>query len=293
MRLEVIALIIGVCFGVVTFVVSYTIRQLRAAVPQENRDFLDPLPSTLRILWPLIRFVDYYICSQIPSSWINGQLEKLKVSGLLFLLSPRQFTALSLVSSALFLVTCWAALSLIDSFSFAAGFGAAAVGFIYPRIWLKDVLKKRQKAILRTLPAYLDFLTMGVEAGLNMSGAISQAVTKGPIGPLKSEFSLVLRDLRAGLTRADALRRFEDRIRVPQVSSFVNAVIQAERMGASLGSTFRFQAEQRRTERFQRAEKLAMEAPVKLIFPLVAFIFPITFLVLMFPIVMKYLQSGM
>ena len=293
MRLEIIASIIGICFGVVAFVMAYTIRQLRAAVPLENRDFLDPLPPVLRMLWPLVRFADYYICSRIPSSWVNGQLEQLKVSGLLFLLSPRQFAALSLISSTLFLLICWATLSMIDAFSFTWAMAAAALGFYYPRIWLKDVLKKRQKAILRTLPAYLDFLTMGVEAGLNMSGAISQAVIKGPVGPLKSEFSLVLRDLRAGLTRADALRRFEDRIRIPQVSSFVNAVIQAERMGASLGSTFRFQAEQRRTERFQRAEKLAMEAPVKLIFPLVAFIFPITFLVLMFPIVMKYLQSGM
>ena len=135
-------------------------------------------------------------------------------------------------------------------------------------------------------------MVMSVEAGLNMAGAISQAVAKGPAGPLKSEFAFVLRDLRAGLTRAEALRRMEERLRLPQISSFVSAVIQAERMGASLGSTFRAQAEQRRAERFQRAEQLAMEAPVKLIFPLVAFIFPVTFLVLVFPIAMKFLQSG-
>jgi tight adherence protein C len=133
---------------------------------------------------------------------------------------------------------------------------------------------------------------MGVEAGLNMAGAITQAVNKGPAGPLKNEFSLVLRDLRSGLTRTDALRRMDERIRVPQVSSFVSAVVQAEKLGASLGSTFRFQAEQRRVERFQLAEKMAMEAPVKLIFPLVAFIFPVTFVVLLFPIAIKFMQSG-
>ena len=125
-----------------------------------------------------------------------------------------------------------------------------------------------------------------------MAGAITQAVAKGPSGPLKNEFAYVLRDLRAGLTRAEALRRMEGRVRIQQVSSFISAVIQAERMGASLGPTFRAQAEQRRIERFQIAEKLAMEAPVKLIFPLVAFIFPVTFLVLMFPIAMKFMASG-
>ncbi|UUZ55949.1 type II secretion system F family protein [Massilia sp. H-1] len=108
-------------------------------------------------------------------------------------------------------------------------------------------------------------------------------MAKGPNGPLKNEFAFVIRDLRSGLTRAEALRRMDERVRIPQVTSFISAVIQAERMGASLGPTFRAQADQRRIERFQIAEKLAMEAPVKLIFPLVAFIFPVTFLVLMFP----------
>ena len=207
-------------------------------------------------------------------------------------MSPRQFIALCLVSMLVFVGLVALALSMLDSFDALYLVLAAVLGYFYPRIWLRDSLKKRQKEILRALPTYLDFLTMGVEAGLNMAGAISQAVSKGPVGPLKNELSLVLRDLRSGLTRAEALRRMDERVRVPQVSSFVSAVVQAERMGASLGATFRYQAEQRRVERFQMAEKLAMEAPVKLIFPLVVFIFPVTFLVLMFPIAVKFMQSG-
>ena len=125
-----------------------------------------------------------------------------------------------------------------------------------------------------------------------MNGAICQAVDKGPAGPLRNEFALVLRDLRSGLTRIDALRRMDERTRIPQVANFVTAVVQADRMGGSLGATFRHQAEQRRTERFQLAEKQAMEAPVKLIFPLLVFIFPATFIILMFPIVIMFLNSG-
>jgi tight adherence protein C len=146
--------------------------------------------------------------------------------------------------------------------------------------------------VQRTLPAYLDFITMAVEAGLNMTGALTQAMDKGPAGPLKHEFFMVVRDLRSGLPRADALRRMEARLQMPEVTSFVGTVIQAERMGASLGSALRVQAEQRRIERFQRAEKAAMEAPVKLIGPLMMFIFPVTFIVLGFPIAMKFLAMG-
>ena len=99
--------------------------------------------------------------------------------------------------------------------------------------------------------------------------------------------------VRAGVPRADALRRMEKRLDMEEIASFVGTVIQAEKMGARLGTALRVQALQRRTERFQRAEKLAMEAPVKLILPLIVFIFPVTFIVLAFPIAMKFLMEGM
>ena len=147
--------------------------------------------------------------------------------------------------------------------------------------------------MLRALPVYLDFITMAVEAGLNLNGALNQAMDKGPPGPLRNEFYMVVRDLRAGVPRADALRRMEKRLDMEEITSFVGTVIQAEKMGARLGTALRVQALQRRTERFQRAEKLAMEAPVKLILPLIVFIFPVTFIVLAFPIAMKFLMEGM
>ena len=94
------------------------------------------------------------------------------------------------------------------------------------------------------------------------------------------------------MSRADALRRMAERLDITEVTSFISAVVQAERMGASLGGVLRLQAEQRREERFQRAEKAAMEAPIKLVFPLIAFIFPVTFIILAFPIAMKFLGQG-
>jgi tight adherence protein C len=287
-----VALAIGLAFALFAASVVYSAYRLKSAVPEEDREYLDPLPKALRMLWPVIRFVDYHICRLIPQKLLAGPTESLRLSGLLYLMSATQFIALCLISLVGFTLAATVVLSSADLFSWWWVIALSSLGYIYPRIWLKDALKKRQKLIVRSLPTYLDFLTMSVEAGLNMAGAISQAVAKGPAGPLKNEFAFVLRDLRSGLTRAEALRRMEARVRVPQVSSFISAVVQAERMGASLGGTFRTQAEQRRVERFQIAEKLAMEAPVKLIFPLVVFIFPVTFVVLMFPIAMKFLQSG-
>jgi len=287
-----IALLVGLAFVGFAASVIYSAMRLKEVVPEEDREYLDPLPKGLRLLWPVLRIVDYHICQRLPPRLLAGPAESLRLSGLLYLMSPTQFLALCLVGMVGFLVAFSIAFQIIDFDSTLGLIAAAGIGFVYPRVWLKDSLKKRQKLMVKALPVYLDFLTMGVEAGLNMAGAISQAVAKGPAGPLKNEFAFVLRDLRAGLTRAEALRRMDERVRIAQVSSFISAVIQAERMGASLGATFRSQADQRRTERFQLAEKLAMEAPVKLIFPLVAFIFPVTFLVLMFPIAVKFMQSG-
>lgn len=287
-----IALLVGIAFVAFAAAVIYSTVKLREEVPDEDREYLDPLPRGLRLLWPILRLVDYHICQRLPQRLLAGPAESLRLSGLLYLMSPTQFLALCLVGMVGFFAVFFIAFEIVDFHSALALVGAAAFGFLYPRVWLKDSLKKRQKLMVKALPVYLDFLTMGVEAGLNMAGAIGQAVAKGPAGPLKNEFAFVIRDLRAGLTRAEALRRMDERVRIPQITSFISAVIQAERMGASLGPTFRSQADQRRTERFQLAEKLAMEAPVKLIFPLVAFIFPVTFLVLMFPIAVKFMQSG-
>jgi tight adherence protein C len=288
----VLSLLIGLAFALCLAALVHGAVRLKRQVPDEDRAYLDPLPRPLRLLWPLIRLLDYHLGQLFPRVLLSGPGEMLRLSGLLYLMSAAQFLALCLVSLLGFALLTATVLAAAGLFNWTALLLLAALGFVYPRLWLKEALKKRRKLIIKALPTYLDFMVMSVEAGLNMAGAISQAVAKGPAGPLKSEFAFVLRDLRAGLTRAEALRRMEERLRLPQISSFVSAVIQAERMGASLGATFRAQAEQRRAERFQRAEQLAMEAPVKLIFPLVAFIFPVTFLVLIFPIAMKFLQSG-
>lgn len=288
-----IALFAGVLMTGVLVLGMLGFRRLTNDVPQENRSYLDPLPGALRGFWPLVRFVDFHFCSALPERLLRRPDRMLQLAGIAFLMSARQFVALSLLSAVGFALLSIVPMMMLESFSIEVLIGALLLGTVYPYLWLNGVMKKRRVQIVRDLPSYLEFMTMSIEAGLNMVGALQQAVDKGIKGPLKQEFGLVLRDLRSGLTRSEALVRMDERVQLKEITNFVKAVIQADRMGASLGQTFRFQAEQRRSERFQRAEKKAMEAPVKLIFPLVAFIFPETFLVLGFPIAMKFMQSGL
>jgi tight adherence protein C len=166
------------------------------------------------------------------------------------------------------------------------------IGYYYPDLWLTERRKKRQRMVIKDLPVFLDFIVMTVEAGMNITGGIEQATQKGPPGPLAQEFTRLLRDLRSGLARSEALRRMADRMDMSQISSFTGTLIQADRVGASLGQTLRAQASQRREERFLRAEKLALEAPVKMMLPLVMFFFPLVFLVLGYFIYLRMKQEG-
>jgi tight adherence protein C len=285
-------MVIALLIGGAVLIFAIGLPKLKSEVPDEDRAYMDPLPPLLRLLWPVVRFVEYHLCQFIPPDALERTHKRLAMTGVSYLVNAEQFYAIRLLSTIGGFGLVWLALRMLETTSTNMLLMGLVIGYFYPDIWLSDVRGRRAKAVQRTLPSYLDFITMAVEAGLNMTGAISQAMDKGPPGPLKHEFYMVVRDLRSGLPRADALRRMEARLQMVEISSFVGTVIQAEKMGASLGTALRTQAEQRRIERFQRAEKLAMEAPVKLIGPLMMFIFPVTFIVLGFPIVMKFLNSG-
>jgi tight adherence protein C len=173
-----------------------------------------------------------------------------------------------------------------------AAIAIGALGWLLPGTWLRDRIAQRQRAVLRELPFFLDVITLAVESGLNLASALAQAADKGPPGPLRDEFERVLRDIRAGRTRADALRAMAERLAQPGVGALVASLVVAEQQGGALAPILRAQAEQRRNERFQRAEKLAMEAPVKMLLPLLLFIFPCTFAVLLFPVFARMLMEG-
>ncbi len=264
-----------------------------ALIDKEDRTYMDPLPPMLKLLWPFIQIIANFFVVFLPYEIMESTEKKITHSGVSYLLNAEQFIALRIISAIIAPLLALLVMIMLNNFEPIWFVIMPVLGFLFPEIWLNDTRKKRDSAVIRTLPVYLDFITMCVEAGLNLQGALGQAMEKAPPGPLRNEFAVVLRDLRSGLSRADALRRMAERLDIQEITSFVSSIIQAEKMGASLATVLRVQSDQRRNERFQRAEKLAMEAPIKLVGPLIMFIFPVTFIVLGFPIVMKFMSEGM
>lgn len=168
----------------------------------------------------------------------------------------------------------------------------ALIGIFYPLIWINDKVTKRHLAISRALPFNLDLLTLSVEAGLDFTAALAKVVEKGKTGPLRDELNLVLKQLKMGKTREEALKSMIVRVDLAALTQFVTALIQADKMGTSLGKVLRIQSTQLRIDRTQRAEKLANEAPVKMLFPLIACIFPTVFMVLFGPIVFAFVFNN-
>ncbi len=174
----------------------------------------------------------------------------------------------------------------------AFGLFGGLLGGMYPLIWVDDQVTKRHLAITRALPFNLDLLTLSVEAGLDFTAALDTVVRKGKAGPLLEELALVLKQLKMGKTREEALKGMILRVDLAALTQFVTALIQADRMGTSLGKVLRIQSTQLRIERTQRAEKLANEAPVKMLFPLIACIFPTVFMILFGPIFFAFMFNG-
>jgi tight adherence protein C len=164
-------------------------------------------------------------------------------------------------------------------------------GWFFPESWLRDQVKKRHKKITRELPYNMDLLTLSVEAGLDFQAAVGTVVQKGKQGALSEELNMMLKQMRMGKTREESLRMMADRVDLPALNAFVAALIQADRMGTSLGKVLRIQSTQMRIERTQRAEKLANEAPVKMLFPLIACIFPTVFMILFGPIIFQFMTG--
>jgi tight adherence protein C len=285
-------LLIAAGFGIAAAALFYAVAGLWSKLPPDQRENMDRPPLPVRLLWPLVCFFSYFIGSRLPVDRLQIVQKRLQGAGLDYMLLPEQFFGLQASSASLFLLLATLLFPFVPSAWLVWLALLPVAGFFYPWLWVVDTRARRRRAIQKMLPVYLDFISMAVEAGLNLSGAISQVVEKGPQGALRFEFSRVLREIRSGLSRADALRRMADRTDLAPMYSFVSTVIQAERTGGSLGPTLKTMANQRRIERFQAAEKIAMEAPVKLVGPLVLFIFPVTFIVLAFPLAMKFLSQG-
>ncbi len=162
--------------------------------------------------------------------------------------------------------------------------------FRLPDYWLARRIKQRGKNIVLQLPDALDLLTISVEAGLGFDGAMLEVIQKWD-NELAQEFSTVLNEMKLGKSRRDALRGLSSRVKVQELQLFISAIVQADEIGMSISRTLAVQAEQMRQRRRQKAEEMAHKAVIKIIFPMVFFIFPALFIVLLGPAIPKVLGA--
>lgn len=297
-----IALLVGIFFAglgwhIIQAASSMTYVTLADGRRQERR-----LPTLFRILLPLTPVIASYF--QQPRFKRLREIAAIKLTSAGFddLLAPESFLALRVLTPLLLgpLLASFAAMAFAllqqrisghaGSHAFLFALAAFLWCWFYPGQWLKQAVALRHMHIIRALPFIIDLLTLSVEAGLDFMTALKNIIERRRPDAIAEEFSRMLFEIQLGKTRRHALQSMAERIRHPDITTLANALIQADEMGVSIGAILRIQSGEIRSRRFMRAEKLANEAPVKMLFPLVVFIFPVVFLVLLGPIVAQMFQ---
>jgi tight adherence protein C len=251
-------------------------------------------PFAQRILVPMVDAASQFITRFTPQQTLEQTRHKLELAGNPNNWSAAEFWGIRVVATVLLGGLIFLLMSVSgQSFSrriLLSGV-AALIGFLYPQIWMNSKIRSRQNAIVKALPDALDLLTICVEAGLGFDSAMSKVNEKWD-DPLSRDFGRVIREIQLGKARKDALRDMANRMDVPDVTSFVAAIVQTEQLGVSIAKVLRIQSEQMRMKRRQRAEERAHQAPIKMLFPMVFLIFPSIYIVLLGPAVLTVMESG-
>lgn len=270
---------------------------LRAA--QENLEDKDRKQATdplVRITRPL--FSQYVVPSLVRGRkiWDNSRKiykRKLISAGLKGEFTPDEFVAFKLFLIIFFpiVASVLKALEIFDLDSMYM-FALAVLGWFYPDLWINGRITRRQGEIRRSMPFIIDLLALSTEAGLDFIGAIAKVVEKAKPSPLVDEFSQMLRELKVGSSRQDALRELATRVGMTEINSFVAILISADQMGASIGKILRQQSETIRTDRITRAEREGAKAASRVIIPIILFVLPAVMLMAAGPTIIGALGGG-
>ena len=249
--------------------------------PQRPENPVDMESLSVRALQPAKEKVARTVLRLSPKANYDSVAFKLLAAGLGRRISPTGFLAakgLFGIAGVVFGAAFGGVSGAMSAILIAAALGA--FGFILPDCIVSSRARARQEEIRAQLPDALDLLAVSVEAGLGFDGAVAK-MTEQMSGPLAEEFTLALSEMRIGESRKEALQKLAERVGTPELAAFTRSIIQADQFGISLGRILKVQAADTRLRRQAAAEEKAMKAPIKMLFPTVAFIFPAMFLVIL------------
>jgi tight adherence protein C len=249
-------------------------------------------PFAERFLRPLLQGTARALGRLTPGSTADGTAKRLRAAGLQGQMQPSDFIGMKGLGAIIGLAIGVAFAFLLH----AAILGGLVLtmlglilGYVAPDLWLRSRTDSRKVEIQNQLPDTIDLLTISVEAGLGFDQALGRIVSKSS-NTLSREFGQVLQQMRLGIPRRDALRQMADRTGVDDVTQFVGAIVQAEQLGASVGRVLRVQSAEMRVRRRQRAQRLAQQAPIKMLFPMAFLILPSIFVVVLGPAIPRIVK---
>ena len=259
-----------------------------ARLESRNNELSQRFPLFIRLLMPLCGLFRGTVKKHDFTTWKKSSSVQLKMAGF----TDDEFSAEDYISLKFVFYFISLLLVIMGSFSDRMMLTVimAVLFSLYPDVWLRGIIKKRHEEIMKALPNVLDLLTLSVESGRDLISSLRDILARRKQDALGEELTRTFHEIQLGRKRTEALRALSDRVRQIDLTATVNAIIQAEELGVSIGKQLRIQSDTQRAKRFALAEKLANEAAVKIIIPVVVFILPAVFIILLGPIAMQTLR---
>jgi len=296
--------------GIVLLVVVVLILRRRAGSTQSLDDRLNELaalgqsvtleelelsqPFSQRVIIPTIEALSKIAQRFTPQNTLEASRHMIELAGLSHKVKATQFLGIRmalaiLLGGASLLIAFSSALPVIQRLGVIVI--AFVLGYMLPSVGLGSMINKRKSSIIKALPDALDLLTICVEAGLGFDAAMSKVAEKWD-NELSAAFMRTVQEMQLGKLRREAMRNMANGMDVPDMTTFVAAIIQADTLGVSMAKVMRIQSDTMRMKRRQRAEEKARQAPIKMMFPLVFFIFPTILIVLLGPALLQMKNVG-
>lgn len=297
-----IALGVFTCIGCTVFWVLNVFFREKIEIQQRIKKFVvsvDKGPNVIegtlyeRLFQPLLGGLNSFIGRVTPKHYVIQLDKSLREAGNPMNLDANSCITLqigAIIIEIIGVVSIWIAFTVPVSTAMLILAVLISLTYLFPGIYLKQLIRERQHEIDRSLPDVIDLLTVSIEAGLSFDGAMAK-LTEKMSGVLVSEFTIALKEMKMGISKRDALKSMIIRVPVANLITFVGAIIQADQLGVSIGNVLRIQSNLMRQKRRQRASELAMKAPIKMLFPMVFFILPTIFIILLGPVLIKIMQA--